>query len=511
MGGSTQRGIGKQYEDGSTPATRKGVPTMWNDDGTLRVPSAAKPMPVSGDANLQVGDADVSESNPVPTNTPGNDDSGNRADATLAAYAGSKWIDEDLILAGTYYGSTVASLGTPTDTYIGTRFDTEDFAGFGISAFSNRLGQGYAIWEDAAFNILQIETTAFIGAGAFYDIPQGAKYGRIAFQNRDATGTASFKSNLVWKRVSPGLFMFPAAGSIDGTFPAGLVKNIQTGQQPDGDFVNERADGLAKDIDDVSVTTSTPLGSAGQYESGWVDTDGWAGAELFIVADQVSGSRGIEIEFTDDANATTPTVRATRTYTFTAADVTAGFLVARFPTEIDGMRVRYTNGGTAQGSFFLALTLRTQQVAPQGSLETDINATNIALMARALVMAKNASGTYGNIERGTSGGLDVGIVQHEVDTPIKALSTLSVIRTSVGSSAVEITSSSPLVGRKSLSIKAICAGSAIVYIGHSSAVTSSNGFPLSNDQSIDMEVDDGVLIWAIASTGTQAVSVVQVS
>lgn len=278
--------------------------------------------------------------------------------------------------------------------------------------------------------------------------------------------------------------------------------SIVHGEQPDGDFVAQRADGTV-------LTNSSTLLAGATYTSAWINTDGWASAELFIATDQVSASTGIEIEFTDDVQAGTPTERGNRFYTFAAADVTRGFAVFRFPTELDGLRIKYTNGGVDQGAFFLALNLRVGSILPQASLEAEVNATNVAAMMRSLVMAKNDSGTYGNITRGTSGGLRTSVNQHEVETPIKSLAVLKNTRTTVGGTAVEITASAPLANRRSVSIKAICSGSNFVYIGSSSAVTTSNGYPLANEQSLDLEVDATTLIWAIASAASQAVAVLE--
>lgn len=419
-------------------------------------------------------------------------DTNNTTSTTLTAYSGSPYVPN---VGG-------APSVTNSDTWAGDWTPCKDFAGSSISVIAEVLGTGYAEFSnDAGATIAHFYTTPFVGSGDFA-IPVGNfTHYRILFQNVSAsTNDLSISSILHYQALQS--FVFPVAGTISPSFPAALVKANITGQQPDGDFVNIRADGAL-------LQNTTPLGAGATYTSAWFDTDGWAGVEILIATDQVSASDGILIEFTDDVSAGTPTVRATRKYTYTAADVTSGFFVARFNTQLDGLRVKYTNGGTPQGSFFLDVILRVQNTNPQSSLEATINATSVALMTRGLVVAKNASGTYGNIERGTAGGLDIGIVQHEVETPLKSLNGLQVRRTSVASAAVEVTSLSPLANRRSMSIKAICSGSAIIYIGHSNAVTAATGWPLSNDQSIDLEIDSTVAVWAIASTGTQAVSVME--
>lgn len=285
-----------------------------------------------------------------------------------------------------------------------------------------------------------------------------------------------------------------------------LTRSVIAAQQPDGDLVNVRASGLARDVDDVDVTTTSALGAGGIYESGWVDSDQWGSIEVVIATDQTSATDGIEVEFTDDATATTPTVRASRVHSFSADDVAAGALVIRFPTELDGLRVRYTNGGTPQGSFFLAVTLRTDSENPQGGLVQSVSNTNIGVMTRGAVMAPNASDQWDNIGRGTSGGLDVGIVQHEAETPIKALQAWQTNQSNVGITAVQIVGS-PLTNRKTVLVKNLSTSTKVVYIGTSSAVTASNGYELAAGEGVELDLDPtGTGIWAISASGTQRVA-----
>ncbi len=83
------------------------------------------------------------------------------------------------------------------------------------------------------------------------------------------------------------------------------VRAVPSGQQPDGDYVNGKADGTA-------FSNSTPLTAGLTYDSGWIDTDGWISIELFVTADQLSTVGGISVDFTDDVQGAA-TVRATQT------------------------------------------------------------------------------------------------------------------------------------------------------------------------------------------------------
>ena len=77
-----------------------------------------------------------------------------------------------------------------------------------------------------------------------------------------------------------------------------------------------------------------------------------------IATDEVSAEDGIVVDFTDDANAGSPTTVFSRTFSYNQEDIDRGFLRISLPPALDGFRVSYTNGPTAQTSFFLVVDLR---------------------------------------------------------------------------------------------------------------------------------------------------------
>lgn len=283
-----------------------------------------------------------------------------------------------------------------------------------------------------------------------------------------------------------------------GCFAGGIVGNVTVSQQPDGEFKPSKADGSA-------FTNSTPLLASGVFESEWVDTDGWTAMELFIKADQVSASDGIEIEYTEDSNQPSPVVRGSEKFTFTAEDVTRGQLVIRRANIMDGFRVRYTNGGTNQGAFFIAATLRVHPNSiPVNTLESEISDTSPAGMVRSGIFAKNDLGSRALIGRGPLGGFRVSVREHEAETPLKALVGWQTNQANVGTSAVQIVGS-PLSGRRTVAIKALAGNNAKVYIGKA-GVTTGSGFELNSSEGIILELDDTAAgIYAIAASGTQRV------
>lgn len=259
-------------------------------------------------------------------------------------------------------------------------------------------------------------------------------------------------------------------------------------------------------------STTTALGAGGVFTGDWVAHGANNSLELVINTNVVSAGNGIQIQFSDRGNAAAAVVRTQRLDTFNAADVVNGFKSIVVEPRLSFTRVIYTNGGTAQGNFFMELRFHKQLLEiPRGELESSVSSTNVAVMGRDVIMAANDSAVYGNVTRGTSGGLRTSVNQFEAEAPIKSLAGLQVTRTNMTTTAGKVVAT-PMTNRRAISIKAICSGSALVYIGTSNAVTAGNGYPLSDGQSIDLDVDDTVTeIWGIASTGTQAVSVIEIS
>lgn len=255
--------------------------------------------------------------------------------------------------------------------------------------------------------------------------------------------------------------------------------------------------------------STTALGAGGTYTGAYEPVNGFVSIAVVIKTDQVSGTDGISIDFSDDGS----TIRRTTTRTFDATDVTTGSKFFAFPVTLPYFRIRYTNGGTPQGSFFLQCTLNAEILQPgTDGLEATLSASSSATMVRNVITAKNASSTYGNIERGTSGGLDIGIVQHEVATPIKALTSFKSTQVSVLTTATQV-ATTPLTNRKSVSLKSLTSNgsSRSIFIGTTSAVSSSTGYELASGDSIDMEIDDTVAIWAISNSGTNTLCVCEIA
>lgn len=332
-------------------------------------------------------------------------------------------------------------------------------------------------------------------------VPPRNRYVKITITNDTGGDIEAALAIKALYGATEGSSTFPALFEPLDVSQAQLVVSIAKGQQPDGDYVNTPADGNV-------FTHGTPLSASGSFTTDAFDTaGGWKAIELYIATDQVSLGEGIVIEYTDDAQAVSPTWYPGPVFTFGADAVDAGFLIKRFAPALHGFRLTYTNGGFAQGSFYLSLELKNGVTEPTSvSIENDIDPATSAQLVRGVDLAINDLGVYGNIERGPLGGKRVSIYEHESETPIKPLNVWSGNATSVGSgSATQIATSTP-AGTKSVTIQADPDNTKVVYIGPNNSVTSGNApYALAAGDSITFELDNTPTFYGRSGSGSQTV------
>ena len=292
--------------------------------------------------------------------------------------------------------STITPLGVG-GVYTGAFEDVKNFASItGLIRTDKDSAEDGAVieWSNDGVTVRRSSATSIIGLasnGYHFSIPRQARYYRLKYTNGSVAQTV-FVAQIIHNSVETGGSYLPIGADINPLYTAELTRSVITSQQPDGDFVNGSADG-------VSFETSATLGISGVYTSLWQDTDQWRSLELFVKASHVSANDGIQIQFTDDVQAVTPTVRATIFRTFTAADVARGFVIYRLPAALDGVRVIYTNDGTAQSSFYMALNLRSVAVeSPQTTLNGVLSLSEVALLNRSVITGLSTTGTsYNNM------------------------------------------------------------------------------------------------------------------
>lgn len=199
------------------------------------------------------------------------------------------------------------------------------------------------------------------------------------------------------------------------------------------------------------------------------------------------------------------------------------------------MTVKYGHGEGSSGqhnSSDLALTdgeRASLQLAADGRLKTDavVTATFIGPQE---VLINNADdsvaiGTSTELftatDVGPKVGLDVNViggtittsgtstVSGTVNTNQNGLASFQTSQYTIGTSAVQLTVT-PLTGRTSMSIKAITTGNNIVYVGNSSGVTTSTGYPLFNGDSLQLDLTGAHVVYAIASAAAQTLAVLEI-
>ncbi len=205
-------------------------------------------------------------------------DSGNSTTAALGAagvFTGS-WEDIEV-----WNGVSVIISGTAASTAPGTL----------VMQFSH---DGATVARAITVNVADVASASPRTLGTI------ARYFRLIYTNGgQAQTTFSLQTMLHSSQVNLVSRLKDGLDNVDVM----NVRSVPSGQQPDGDYVNGKADGTA-------FAYETPLLAGGSYDSGWTDTDGWVSIELFISTDQLSAIGGIVVEFTDDVQGV-QTVRAT--------------------------------------------------------------------------------------------------------------------------------------------------------------------------------------------------------
>lgn len=298
--------------------------------------------------------------------------------------------------------------------------DTNGYTQFALELLSDQTGTLTGEWysDSNGDNVLRsfvlpYNTTGNLLANSSQIF---SRYVKFTYVNGDTEQSNFYiQFRLLTKAVS-GQTLSLESTIVDAMI-ANLGINVTVGKQPDGDYVNTPADGSAFatqtllganqlngslnssdttitvdstsdfpssgaiSIDDELITytgtnattfTGCTRGAenttaashddnsivSGVYISDWRDTDGWNSIECFFHSDVASKSLGIYIEFTEDANADTPVVQATRKFTFDSSDVDRGFKDFHIRPILDGFRFIYVNGNTTQTEFLVDATLK---------------------------------------------------------------------------------------------------------------------------------------------------------
>lgn len=290
-------------------------------------------------------------------------------------------------------------------------------------------------------------------------------------------------------------------------------KVVSTAAQPDGDYVDERADGLAQDRTGTDVEFTTPLAPSGVVVSDWVDTDGWNQLEILVTTDQVSATSGIQVEFTDDTSAITPSIRATQMFTFTAADVALGYATYPIPVTSDGFRIRYTNGGIAQTDFYMGVTLRKPSRPHVQRMQTgQIELTDPGSINWNRIYGYTDAGTFVSPGISDDGGQRIAILEHEVTTPPAASSTMDVRSgTATATPAVALSTAQAITGRTAVILVNRDGTRELRYATSTASLNGGIYAALPPNAGVVLPINPSVEVAVATGSGTAAYSVTQVA
>lgn len=99
-------------------------------------------------------------------------------------------------------------------------------------------------------------------------------------------------------------------------------------------------------------------------------------------------------------------------------------------------------------------------------------------------------------------------VSGTVNSNLNGLNVWQTSQASIGTSAVQLTPT-PLPTRSSVSVKALTTSNNMIYVGSTSAVTTSNGYALFNGDSIQLDLTAEGQIWAISGAAGQSVFILE--
>lgn len=129
---------------------------------------------------------------------------------------------------------------------------------------------------------------------------------------------------------------------------------------------------------------------------------------------------------------------------------------------------------------------------------TEMGAVDSGGVLRAL----KVDGSGALIVSGTS------VVSGTVDTDLNGLNVFQTSQYTIGATSQKITPT-PLPNRSVVSIKVSTTGANVIYIGPTSAVTTADGYPLFNGDTIQMDITGAHDVWLIATAAGQTAYVME--
>lgn len=247
--------------------------------------------------------------------------------------------------------------------------------------------------------------------------------------------------------------------------------------------------------------TTTPLAGLGSIDTGWLDVTNYDFIEAIIYTTHNSASNGAVLYLSADGGTT-----AEKTIANTIVGGVGAYSYNIPLTAFDAVKIVYSNGATPQTGFHVRVVgQKGSSPIPLAPIGATIDPTLSAMLTRAILAGVKDDNSASNLSVSDTGYLRVSVPG---DVPIEALSSIKATQATIATTATQITTS-PLAGRKSVTIKLKTSATQKVYIGHDNTVTTSTGYELAAGEAIDMEIDASSTIYGIADTSSQTVCILE--
>lgn len=269
--------------------------------------------------------------------------------------------------------------------YIGTS-DQSAQPDVGVSLKSDVSGTLYFDFSNDDTNWDSFPVTGFAIVADVHEFHTAVKlprYFRTRFESSSNNASTSFRVYTYFGVFRQG--NLPLNQNISDDSDSSIVRAIRTGANPNGTYVNEKADGFV-------FSNTTVLGGDEVFSSGILDLEGYSQIQTELFADQNGTLVGTW--YADSGGNT-----AVRTFTFpynaTQSDLET-FSTIAFTRYLE---YTYTNGSSAQTNFYIALKLLTNALSGQIlGLESFISNNMIANLGRNVIVAETESGNFQNIK-----------------------------------------------------------------------------------------------------------------
>jgi hypothetical protein len=327
---------------------------------------------------------------PLPLSAPLNQGIGSDQDASIVRSVG---IGENP--SGSYVNIPSDGLGFSTTTLLtnGQTFDSgvldmSKYTQVQTDVLSDKNGTIVIEFSSEATGVDIVRTLSipYVGGSGFkfFSAPAFTPFVRYQF-TCDEVGQADFyfDTKFTTKSISGqilGMEDFIATGMV-----ANLGRNVTVGTDPNGVFKNQNLDGVA-------FRTESPLGATGVYTSPVTSTEGYSQIETHLFSD-VSGT--LTGRWYNDESKTTLIRTFTRPYSGTEVGTVSYFSSPVFGPYVE---YEYTNGATAQASFFIDLHNRIKAISGQVLGMTDfIPPGVVANLGRNVLVGQEADGNFQNV------------------------------------------------------------------------------------------------------------------